>query len=397
MKFSTTQQVKQLLLRHILDGQFPEQKPLPTIRLLAKTLGVSIPTAHKAVNLLCKDGILRAKNRRGVFINTVAHRTSGTDKVGLVHLYPASVRVGMPWPVKVLKALTQRLKSLRFECVEIPLLGVEKLNLEHCFKRHSLRGLILFEMQTDLFISECQALLLPMVSIDHNAFHLGVSSVVFDNAFGTFQATQRLLRRGHRRIAFLRPLVKTQLWGRVLLDQTESERQLGYEMAMKDAELQPWVVEYEDSLIQKEGVALAEKILKDLGAAGAFPTALVFPNDPSAMLFARAALGLGLRIPEDLSVVGFGDVGTEFAPGRRISSVRIADVEMGQAAADLFAALISGKLPRPVLKTIRTQGAPHESDGAPRPPRTRLVLGSPHAPREEPVARFTVAASSRGA
>ncbi|KKX27123.1 LacI family DNA-binding transcriptional regulator [Rhizobium sp. LC145] len=76
--------------------------------------------------------------------------------------------------------------------------------------------------------------------------------------------------------------------------------------------------------------------LRDLQAKGATPTALFCAHDGLALTAVSALLALGYRIPEDMSVVGFGDfsAATQIAPN--LTTVKVHGVEMGEVALRLL-------------------------------------------------------------
>jgi LacI family transcriptional regulator len=162
---------------------------------------------------------------------------------------------------------------------------------------------------------------LPLVVIDPvNLPHADVTSVGSTNFTGGLSATQHLLDLGHRRIAYV---------GGPVPSACNQARMHGYRAAMDSAGV-PVPAEYvrfgnflhEDGLVQ--GASLLE--------LSEPPTAVFAGSDETAVGVIEAARARGLRIPEDLSVVGFDD--TQIA---RLSSPALTTVhqplqEMGKVA-----------------------------------------------------------------
>ncbi|MGE3872988.1 MAG: LacI family DNA-binding transcriptional regulator, partial [Parvibaculaceae bacterium] len=73
------------------------------------------------------------------------------------------------------------------------------------------------------------------------------------------------------------------------------------------------------------------------------PTAIIAVSDTIAMAVIQKCLEMGIRVPQDCSVVGFGDldIARHFRPA--ITTVRIPAVEMGASAVDLIAKLAAGE------------------------------------------------------
>ena len=173
---------------------------------------------------------------------------------------------------------------------------------------------------------------LPVVVIDPlNLPGTLVTSVGSTNFAGGLAATQHLLDLGHRRIAYL---------GGPSSSTTNQARMHGYRAAMEAADV-PVPAEYvrtpgfthPDGM--REGAAL-------LGLRPA-PTAIFAAGDESAMGAIQAARTLGLRIPEDLSVVGFDDTEIATMTSPQLTTVRQPLREMGAVALRTALRLAAGE------------------------------------------------------
>ncbi len=163
----------------------------------------------------------------------------------------------------------------------------------------------------------------PCVLIEQLSTAKNVASVLTDQQQGALEATQHLLRQGHRRIALV-----TARHGTGEID----ERRLGYNRAMA-----LWgfgtpdriIVETENTIAG--GYEATSALLKEAPR----PTAVVTVSDLLALGSIEAARTAALRVPEDLAVVGFEDM--EFAAhiDPPLSSVRVPDRALGAAAARL--------------------------------------------------------------
>ncbi len=171
---------------------------------------------------------------------------------------------------------------------------------------------------------------IPMVIINNvHQEHLGYSIEV-DNIGGGRQATLHLLELGHRRIAHIAG--PSREWDSV-------ERQQGYEQALQAYGLEP-----DPMLITRGnsrprgGIEAMERLL----ALPVRPTAIFCYNDATAIGAMRAAYAAGLRIPQDLSVVGFDDI--DLAPYLEppLTTVAQPKREMGARAVEMVLALLSG-------------------------------------------------------
>lgn len=355
MRYTPTFRVQQQLLRYIRDRGLGTDAPLPTIVSLAKTLGVSKNTVQKAVHALSAEGAIEAKRGKGLFVKSIVRRARKSTRVALIYPNRPEYIKQSPYPTEVVRSLSQDLDKSGFSLDTHSLMQVERLTFVEHFRSLQPAGLVLFELDNDLLISELLELRLPMVSIDYDAYRLGISSVVFDNLYGAFQSTRHLIEMGHRYVVFMRPLLRGRFGINQWLNTVEDERMQGYRLAMLDAGLEPVTVEYE---IAPD--VLPETLLNLLGRRPA-PTAFVCVADWSANRIIERASALGYRIPEDLSVIGFGDGSVEFAPKRRISSVSVDRKGMGSHAARLLLETMQGGRAAPERVVLPTSLLPRDS------------------------------------
>jgi LacI family transcriptional regulator len=173
---------------------------------------------------------------------------------------------------------------------------------------------------------------LPLVVIDPlNLPRARVTSVGSTNFAGGVVATQHLLGLGHRRIAFL---------GGPLSAACNQARMHGYRAAM-EAEGAPVPVAYVRSghFLYEDGLALGALML-DLPEP---PTAVFAASDETAAGVFEAARARGLRIPEDLSVVGFDDTQVARFASPPLTTVRQPLREMGGIALRTSLRLAAGE------------------------------------------------------
>jgi LacI family transcriptional regulator len=165
------------------------------------------------------------------------------------------------------------------------------------------------------------ALGLPVVHVDPaNPLDDATVSVGSTNFSGGVQATRHLLELGHRRIAFA---------GGAPTFQPSAERLQGYLSALRAAG-----VAADETLVRarahtfEAGVAMAD----DLLALPDPPTAVFAASDSIALGVLASAQRHGLRVPDDLSVVGFDDTSAAVSSAPALTTVRQPVVEMGRVA-----------------------------------------------------------------
>lgn len=163
----------------------------------------------------------------------------------------------------------------------------------------------------------------------------GVDRVVVDNYSAAFEATMHLANLGHEHIAYLSgPIPSIEQLARV-----EKERCRGYREALHHADperFHPVIAEaevYDVPTGRKAGERLLNRIPR--------PTALFVGSDQLALGVFQAAHSMGLRVPEDLSLIGFDDAVAEFGV-KQLTTVRQPMYEMGQTATRLIVERLQG-------------------------------------------------------
>ena len=187
---------------------------------------------------------------------------------------------------------------------------------------------------------------LPCVLVD--APHPSFPSIVIDDVRGGELATSHLIGLGHRRIAFVGDKAPDPFRFTSSRDRTR-----GYERALAAAgiEARPELV--------REGThshQVARSIAIDLLRLPERPTAIFAASDVQALGVLDAARILGIRVPEELSVVGFDDV--EVAGYVGLTTVRQPLFESGRRGAELLLEMVSSEdeaLPEPRVEQLTVE------------------------------------------
>jgi LacI family transcriptional regulator len=174
---------------------------------------------------------------------------------------------------------------------------------------------------------------LPVVVTGRSLKAPGLFALNFDNYTGGLLATQHLIQLGHRRIAFITGDPA---------HPDANDRLRGYRSALEEAG-----IAFEPALVvpgqyhEVSGLQAVDRLL----ASGQKFTAIFAANDQMAF---GAALGLhrhSLRVPEDVSLVGFDDLPTALFAVPPLSTIRHPAYELGRLAAAAMLQLIAGEKP----------------------------------------------------
>jgi DNA-binding LacI/PurR family transcriptional regulator len=269
-----------------------------SVRQIAKSLHVSIATVsralnnHPEINPETRARVLKIANEIGYF-NNVGKRV--TTNIGLVYTsdmgfseYDALLMAGV-------------LRGVVEQKFDVTIVNIERDKQDNetytqFFMRKGLRGVILRTLTRSRHI--CQAIAAegcPMVVVAERFDDPNVNYICYHSGDDSRRAVEHLVHLGHRRIALAIHSIS---------DSDHADRQHGYRQALEangiayDRELVFPLIANVDG-----GIAAMNRIM----SLPEPPTAVYF-TDPQATLGAmRRAHAMGLRIPDDLSIVGFDD------------------------------------------------------------------------------------------
>jgi LacI family transcriptional regulator len=214
-------------------------------------------------------------------------------------------------------------------------------------------GLIVFTGRLSDAVLRATAKSLPLVVTGRTLRAPRLYSLNFDNIVGARLATEHLLSLGHRRIAFV---------AGDPLHPDAQEREHGYRAALAAAG-----VAYDPALVvpgwfhEQSGQAAIEKLLSD----GVRFSAVFAANDQMAAGAALALHQRGLRVPGDVSLVGFDDLPSSTFSIPPLTTVHQPMQELGRLAAQAVLDLLAGRAPtaqmQPPVLVARDSTAPLRS------------------------------------
>lgn len=195
-------------------------------------------------------------------------------------------------------------------------------------------GVILGGSAQPDMVSEFQSKHIAVVLVNHRMPGLDLPCVVSDEYGGMCLAVEHLLQRGHRDIAMIAGRLSPYIAG---------ERYNAFLRVMGEHGLEPGHIGMCDPTVESAAQAALELLKREDR-----PTAVLGGNDVIAAGVLKSALRLGLRVPEDLAVVGFDDSTICGMLEPELTSVHIDCRRIGELGVDCLHALLNGEECPPV-------------------------------------------------
>lgn len=335
----------------------------PTIRDVARDAGVSVATVSRVLNdhphvaPKTREAVLKSVREQRFSTNRTARGLSG-GRTGLVGVTLPFVHAA--YFALMLSGLADALYEQDLRAVVCPTLHEHdrEVDLLGRLMHGTTDGAILMlPTETSQELRALRAVGYPFVVVDpRGPLEEGIASVSAQNAAGARAATRHLLDLGHRRIGVI-----TGPPGWIATE----ERLIGYHAALAGAGVLPDPALEPTSDFLVEGGRDAARRLLSLPEP---PTAIFGFNDALAIGAVQAARELGLRVPDDLSVVGFDDSDEAALVTPALTTVRQPLGEMGRMAVSLLMRLLDGQRVEAGKVELATKLIVRRSTAPPRRP-----------------------------
>ncbi|HEV2453361.1 MAG TPA: LacI family DNA-binding transcriptional regulator [Verrucomicrobiae bacterium] len=330
---------------------------------IARQAGVSVMTVSKAlrdesdVSAATKARLKALALQMGYVPDSSAQglRTKTTRMFGLV--IPS---ITDPIFARIVFAIEERARELGYDILLAHTLNQSERE-EQCIRRLLSRrvdGLFIspvyrFSSEARIY-QEIQARKTPVVLLGPPAlFCRGFPGAEVDELSASYNVTQHLLKLGHKRIAYLTgPQVAP--WAH--------ERFEGYRRALREANL-----DVDDKLVFQAGGTIEDgtKAALQMLNESCGATAVQAVNDLVAIGCAVTLLAQGLKIPDDVSVAGFGNILLTEHFRVPLTTVRQPKLRLGIAAMDIMMQLLRGE--RTQTRRLPAELLARESSAAPKP------------------------------
>lgn len=191
-------------------------------------------------------------------------------------------------------------------------------------KTHNIAGMILTESMSTTALTKVKNIFPVVQCSEYNEEFDNLSYVGIDDTNATYEMTQYFISTGYRKIAYLTTPLKHQYAVR---------RKRGFTKALSEAGLvmnSDWIIEI-DNMDFEKAVVQIQQLLNTYP-----PEAIIAVSDTFAAAAIKAAERSGLRVPEDIAIMGMDDTATALSATPTISTVFQPRYQLGYTAFELL-------------------------------------------------------------
>jgi DNA-binding LacI/PurR family transcriptional regulator len=333
-----------------------KQQSRTTIAEVAAVAGVSVPTVSKVINGRFDVSPDTRRRVEAVIVELgYVRRRRSSERAGLLELIFHELE--SEWALEIVMGVDRVARENHLAVVTTELQGQHTPGrgwIEGVIDRRSLGVIAVFSDLSEMMHAQLRASGIPFVVIDPTGEPLhDTPSVGATNWSGGLAATRHLLGLGHRRVGIITGP------GDILCSRARLD---GYRAAMDSAGIpvDPDLIAYGDFHV-RSGIEHARTMLRLPDP----PTAIFAGNDLMALGVYQAARAAHLRIPDDLSVVGFDDLPVAGWVGPPLTTIRQPLTEMAVTAAQLVLGLAHGEAPAQTRVELATELVLRESTARP--------------------------------
>jgi DNA-binding LacI/PurR family transcriptional regulator len=300
---------------------------MTTIRRVAQKAGVSIATVSRVVNGSTvvapelRDRVLDAVSRCG-YAPTIGRRSAAS--IALVYTGPFSV--GSPYDAACIDGIISAMLESDFD-LKVTHIRRDKSPEEtysQFFFRKGIRGAILRSTSADRDVARrIGDEGFPAVVLGDRFDHPRLAFAYNDSRTASVEGIEHLISLGHKRIAFVANDTD---------DGDHTDRLEAYRLTLKDRDLYDEQLEFRVPAHRLDGAQLMRKMLSLTKP----PTAVFIVDPLTAAGAINEAHKLKLRIPEELSILGFDDSDTRFSVVPTMTAICQDSRELGRLAFELL-------------------------------------------------------------
>ncbi|AZR74901.1 hypothetical protein BBF96_10665 [Anoxybacter fermentans] len=308
-----------------------------TLKDIAKKAGVSESTVSRVLNGIPKassetrDKILKIAKELGYYPNDVA-RSLAKQKTHIIGLIVSDI--ANPYFASVIGGVEEVASLKGYSLIISATGGKEKEELKYIkiLKEKKVDGIVFMSGRMP---DSCEKALveseIPTVVVSRKVKSF-LPSIHIDNIGESYKAVEYLIKLGHRRIAMIS--------GPCIDKESGYHRLLGYKNALADYDLP-----FEEELVQEGDFKMdsGRKAMENLLSLKKLPTAVFAASDAMGVGAIKAIKKAGLRVPEDISVIGFDNSIISLACDPELTTIGQPVKDLGRTAMEMLYKIIQGE------------------------------------------------------
>ena len=321
---------KYVLVEDYIRQQIKQRKitdKLPGERSLASELGFSYMTIRKAIENLVDEGILYKVPTKGTYVVSQKQQKPKTRTIGYFLDNRIAGGLSSPYYGLVFNAIAKATTAQGYSLVYFT--NSDQTNLYKVLKK--LDGVIASSfLRVESLIQEIKAVI-PVVTIDNSAADKSIPSVIIDNFSAEVESVDYLCSLGHKRIGFMTGLEDSDVG---------KNRYEGYKNGLhKHGIATDETLVFRGNYTFGSGVSGVEYFL----TLEQRPSAIICANDSMALGAISSLQKAGLKVPDDISVIGFDDIHLASQVTPTLTTVTVPVDEIAVRAFDMLECLIEDR------------------------------------------------------
>lgn len=323
---TTLQELQSIIVNNISEGIWAPGERIPSERQLAQAYNVTRTAVRKAIASLTEQGVLVAIPGSGTYVSTKAQKAASSKTIAFLVCsrgkpdYTVTTNL---FYAQVLRGVELAARRMNYECIVSTIDELERDygSLDDILNK--VDGLVLGELRCQRLHDHIVRSRYPTTLISPSLHSPVLDTIKIDSYSGSLNAVDYLVSLGHKRIAFV---------GGSKDSHPAQERLAGYKAGLKKNGL-----EISERLIRISGwdFAAAREAVRDLVAREQF-TAILAASDYLAFAALQVLREHNLRVPDDVSVIGFDDLEVAAHQSPPLTSVRVHKEELGKLAVTML-------------------------------------------------------------
>ena len=323
-------QVYSALREQIVNGQRPPGSFLPPERELETEFGVARKTLRQATAMLKKEGLIVSRRGMGTIVSEVESDDPSRDRrrTPAVAVLVDEWVFNEPYRMRLFSHLGMEAGRIGLRATMV-LLPVQEPELRRLIADRELDALIAFHFWNPRHLECVRDARMPVLMLETREGMPRADHAVVNNVPGAMEAVRELVRLGHRRIAYVGGLVahRRESSGELYRLAGDSPERFGaYRRVLEDAGIAFSQELYREIRFDDDA---ADELVADWVENDSLPSAVFAFDDALALYLIGALQRADLRLPDDISVVGFGNIVPEAQSGR-LATVAVDYEEMAR-------------------------------------------------------------------